>query len=214
MLSRGCSGGFSCSRNLQLKFVIKKGAENLAADHLSRLENPHQDDRVGIEINENFPHESLNMISLNPDNEPPWFADIANYLVGNVLVKGMSSQQKKKFIKDIRHYFWDDPYLFWIFVDQIIRQCVDGQEAMDILQACHNGPTGGHHGPNYTDKKVFDSGFFGPPFIAMPRTLSCTMTHFSVREKSHSETKCPKILFRFVRFLTSGASISWARSHL
>ncbi|GJR53254.1 reverse transcriptase domain-containing protein [Tanacetum coccineum] len=79
----------------------KKGAENLAADYLSRLENPYQDNRVGMEINDNFPHESLNMISLNPDNEPSWFADIANSLVGNVLVKGMSSQQKKKFFKDI-----------------------------------------------------------------------------------------------------------------
>ncbi|GJW22699.1 reverse transcriptase domain-containing protein [Tanacetum coccineum] len=140
----------------------KKGAENLAANHLSRLENPYQGDRVGMEINDNFLHESLNMISLNPNNKPPWFADIANYLVGNVLVKGMSSQQKKKFFKDIRHYFWDDPYLFRICADQIIRRCVDGQEAMDILQACHNGPTGGHHGPNYTAKKVFDSGFFWP----------------------------------------------------
>ncbi|GJW05130.1 reverse transcriptase domain-containing protein [Tanacetum coccineum] len=56
----------------------KKGAENLAADHLSRLENPYQRDRVGLEINDNFPHESLSMISLNPDNKPPWFADIAN----------------------------------------------------------------------------------------------------------------------------------------
>ncbi|GKA95595.1 reverse transcriptase domain-containing protein [Tanacetum coccineum] len=140
----------------------KKGAENLAIDHLSRLENPHQGDRVGMEINENFPHETLNMISLNPDNEPSWFADIANYLVGNVLIKGMSSQQKKKFFKDVRHYFWDDPYLFRICADQIIRRCVDEQEVMDILQACHNGPTGGHHGPNYTAKKVFNSGFFWP----------------------------------------------------
>ncbi|GJZ02634.1 reverse transcriptase domain-containing protein [Tanacetum coccineum] len=111
---------------LAVKFTIKihdkKGAENLATDHLSRLENPYQGDRVGMEINDNFPHESLNMISLNPDNEPPWFADIANYLVGNVLVKGMSSQQKKKFFKDIRHYFWDDPYLFRICADQIIRR--------------------------------------------------------------------------------------------
>ncbi|GKE04393.1 reverse transcriptase domain-containing protein [Tanacetum coccineum] len=83
----------------------KKGAENLATGHLSRLENPYQGDRVEMEINDNFPHESLSMISFNPDNKPSWFADIANYLVGNVLVKGMSSQQKKKFFKDIRHYF-------------------------------------------------------------------------------------------------------------
>ncbi|GJT56851.1 reverse transcriptase domain-containing protein [Tanacetum coccineum] len=49
----------------------KKGAENLAADHLSILENHHLGDLVGMEMNEKFPHESLNMISLNPDDEPP-----------------------------------------------------------------------------------------------------------------------------------------------
>nr|GEU54026.1 reverse transcriptase domain-containing protein [Tanacetum cinerariifolium] len=79
----------------------KGGAENLAADHLSRLENPHKGDLIEMEMNDNFPHESLNMIALNHDNEPSWFADIANYLVGNVLIKGMSSQQKKKTFKDI-----------------------------------------------------------------------------------------------------------------
>nr|GEX35120.1 reverse transcriptase domain-containing protein [Tanacetum cinerariifolium] len=48
------------------------------------------------------------------------------------------------------------------FLDQIIRQCVHGQEAIDILKACHEGPTGGHHGSNLTAKKVFDAGFFWP----------------------------------------------------
>nr|GEY72370.1 reverse transcriptase domain-containing protein [Tanacetum cinerariifolium] len=44
----------------------------------------------------------------------------------------------------------------------IIKRCLQGQEAIDILKACHYGPTGGHHGPNYTDKKVFNSGFYWP----------------------------------------------------
>ncbi|GJR06306.1 reverse transcriptase domain-containing protein [Tanacetum coccineum] len=92
----------------------------------------------------------------------PWFSDIANYHAGNFVVKGMSSQQKKKFFKDVKHYFWDDPYLFKICADQVIRRCIYGQEAVDILTACHNGPTGGHHGANYTAKKVLDSGFFWP----------------------------------------------------
>ncbi|GJU86616.1 reverse transcriptase domain-containing protein [Tanacetum coccineum] len=92
----------------------------------------------------------------------PWFADIANYHAGNFIVKAMSSQQKKKFFKDVKHYFWDDPYLFRIGADQVIRRCVYGQEAVDILMGCHNRPTGGHHGPNYTAKKVFDSGFYWP----------------------------------------------------
>nr|GEU66749.1 reverse transcriptase domain-containing protein [Tanacetum cinerariifolium] len=45
---------------------------------------------------------------------------------------------------------------------QIIRRCAYGQEANDILEACHEGPTGGHHGANFTAKKVFDAGFFWP----------------------------------------------------
>ncbi|GKB43343.1 reverse transcriptase domain-containing protein [Tanacetum coccineum] len=44
----------------------------------------------------------------------------------------------------------------------MIRRCVAGQEAIDILKACHSGPTGGHYGANYTAKKVFDSGFYWP----------------------------------------------------
>ncbi|GJW38771.1 hypothetical protein Tco_0064616 [Tanacetum coccineum] len=69
----------------------------------------------------------------------------------------MSTQQKRKFFKDVKHYFWDDPFLFKICADQVIRHCVLGQEAFDILKACHIGPTGGHYGANYTAKKIFDS---------------------------------------------------------
>nr|GEV44636.1 reverse transcriptase domain-containing protein [Tanacetum cinerariifolium] len=71
-----------------------KGAENLAADHLSQLENPYENVLDPKEINENFPLETL--------------------------------------------------------------------KALDILKACHNGPTEGHHGTNLTAKKVFDAGFFWP----------------------------------------------------
>ncbi|GJW96016.1 reverse transcriptase domain-containing protein [Tanacetum coccineum] len=110
----------------------KKEAENLAADHLSRLENSHQGDLEKREIIETFPLETLRMISFYGDSNTPWFADIANYHVGNFIVKGMLSN------------------------------CVYGQEAIDILTACHNRPIGGHHGANYTAKKVFDSGFYWP----------------------------------------------------
>ncbi|GJR66072.1 reverse transcriptase domain-containing protein [Tanacetum coccineum] len=139
----------------------KKGAENLAADHLSRLENPHQNKFENKEITETFPLETLGSVALR-DDSTPWFADFANYHAGNFIVKGMSSQQKNKFFKDVKHYFWDDPFLFKICADQVIRRCVSGQEAFDILKACHSGPTGGHYGANYTAKKIFDSGFYWP----------------------------------------------------
>nr|GFB60822.1 reverse transcriptase domain-containing protein [Tanacetum cinerariifolium] len=86
--------------NKSIEFTFKvidtKGEENLAADHLSRLENPHQNVLDPKEINESFPLETLNL------------------------------------------------------------------KAVEILKACHYGPTGGHHGPNYTARKVFDSGFYWP----------------------------------------------------
>nr|GFB02860.1 reverse transcriptase domain-containing protein [Tanacetum cinerariifolium] len=37
-----------------------------------------------------------------------------------------------------------------------------GKEAIDILNACHSGPTGGHYEASYTAKKFFDSGFYWP----------------------------------------------------
>nr|GEV93224.1 reverse transcriptase domain-containing protein [Tanacetum cinerariifolium] len=44
----------------------------------------------------------------------------------------------------------------------MIRRCVASQEALDILEACHSGPTRGHYRANYTAKKVFDLGFYWP----------------------------------------------------
>ncbi|GJR55038.1 reverse transcriptase domain-containing protein [Tanacetum coccineum] len=103
-------------------------------------------------------------ILVAPDWDLPFeiMYDASDFAVWAVLGQRMSSQQKRKFFKDVKHYFWDDPFLFKICADQVIRRCVHGKEALDILEACHNGPTGGHYGANYTAKKIFDSGFYWP----------------------------------------------------
>ncbi|GJU12690.1 reverse transcriptase domain-containing protein [Tanacetum coccineum] len=173
-------------QEFKFKVIDTKGAENLAADHLSRLENPYENVLDPKEINETFPLETLNMVTFRGDSSTPWFADFANYHAGNFIVKGMSSQQKNKFFKDVKHYFWDDPYLFKICADQVIRRYVSGQEAIDILIAFHSGPIGGHYGANYTAKK----------------------------EKFRNVMKCLKIPSKFAKSLTYGASISWDRSRL
>nr|GEW08180.1 reverse transcriptase domain-containing protein [Tanacetum cinerariifolium] len=149
-------------QEFDFKVLDTKGAENLAADQLSRLENSYENVLDPKEINETFPLETLSMVTFRGDSSAPWFADFANYHAGNFIVKGMTSQQKNKFFKDVKHYFWDDPFLFKICADQVIRSYVDDKEALDILVACHNGPTGGHHGVNLTAKKIFDAGFFWP----------------------------------------------------
>ncbi|GJU28587.1 reverse transcriptase domain-containing protein [Tanacetum coccineum] len=147
--------------DLILRLSISKGAENYAADHLSRLENPYENIFDPKEITETFPLETLSVLT-SKDQSTPWFADFANYHAGKFIKKGMSTQEKNKFFKDVKHYFWDDPFLFKTCADQIIRRCVDGKEAFEILEACHSGPTGGHYGANSTAKKIFDAGFYWP----------------------------------------------------
>ncbi|GJT28956.1 reverse transcriptase domain-containing protein [Tanacetum coccineum] len=111
MLSQDCSGGFCCSKNLMSLSVIKKGAENLAADHLSRLENPHQSELEKKEITETFPLETLGMITFRgDDNDPCLFADFSNLPWGNVVIKGMSYSEERKFFKDVKQYFWTTPF--------------------------------------------------------------------------------------------------------
>nr|GEY46589.1 reverse transcriptase domain-containing protein [Tanacetum cinerariifolium] len=191
-----------------------KRAENLTADHLSRLENPYENMLDPKEINKTFTLETLSMVTFRGDSSAPWFTDFANYHVGNFIVKGMSSQQKNKFFKDVKHYFWDDPFLFKICVDQVIRRYVHDKEALDILEACHNRPTGGYHGANLTSKKVFDAGFFGPPSTRMPTSLSKIMTRANDREKFHNVMRCLKTPSKFMKSLTFGALTLWARSRL
>nr|GEW16399.1 hypothetical protein [Tanacetum cinerariifolium] len=39
-------------------------------------------------------------------------------------IQRLSSQPKNKFFKDVKHYFWEDPFLFKICTDQVIRRCL------------------------------------------------------------------------------------------
>ncbi|GJR93697.1 reverse transcriptase domain-containing protein [Tanacetum coccineum] len=97
-------------QEFNLEIRDKKGAENVAADHLSRLENPHKNELEKQNITESFPLESLgkveevkeikvndnvlnenenvvennvlNNVNVLSDNTTPWFADLANYHAG------------------------------------------------------------------------------------------------------------------------------------
>ncbi|XP_070004307.1 uncharacterized protein [Nicotiana sylvestris] len=107
----------------------RKGSENQVADHLSRLE---EEGRLhdGLEINDSFPDEQLLAISMK---EVPWFADLANYLVSSIIPVELSSNQRKKLKSDCQDYYWDEPYLFRICTDEVIRRCILEEEQVEIL---------------------------------------------------------------------------------
>nr|GEX13096.1 reverse transcriptase domain-containing protein [Tanacetum cinerariifolium] len=75
-------------QEFDFKVINTKGAENYAADHLSRLEYPYENIFDPKEINETFPLVSLNKIA-HKDPSTPWFADFANYHAKNFIIKAI-----------------------------------------------------------------------------------------------------------------------------
>ncbi|GJU37685.1 reverse transcriptase domain-containing protein [Tanacetum coccineum] len=112
-------------QEFDIEIKDKKGTENVAADHLSRIDNDEKSD--DSDVDDNFSGETLMEITTN---DTPWFADFANDLVGDVIPKGMMYQQKNKLISDLKNYFWEDHYLF--------KVCSDAQwetVAWDVYEA-------------------------------------------------------------------------------
>ncbi|XP_073017914.1 uncharacterized protein [Primulina eburnea] len=126
----------------------KKGSENQVADHLSRLEL--EDKREKGAIQETFPDEQL----FEVNSVLPWFADIANFFSCGTRPPDFSYHQNKKFVHDIKFYYWDDPFVYKRFAYQVIRRCVEGIEAHQILEKCHSSPYVGHFGASRTAAKV------------------------------------------------------------
>ncbi|XP_070667588.1 uncharacterized protein [Malus domestica] len=116
-------------QEFDLEIKDKKGSENVVANHLSRLILPTTAEADSLPLNESFPDEQLYAIL----NSAPWFADFVNYLAKGVLLPDFSFQQKKKFLADVKHYFWDEPYLYKYCADQIIRRCIPESEQESVL---------------------------------------------------------------------------------
>ncbi|KAL8155728.1 hypothetical protein AgCh_000943 [Apium graveolens] len=85
----------------ELEIKDRKETENQVADHLSRLEDPIATSQDKSLINESFPNEQL----FGVQAEEPWFTDIVNYLVSNVMPPELTPAQRKKFLHEVK---WDE----------------------------------------------------------------------------------------------------------
>ncbi|XP_015165454.1 uncharacterized protein [Solanum tuberosum] len=66
--------------------------------------------------------------------------DFANYLASDLVSSDLSFHQSKKFMSDLKKFFWDEPYLFRVCVDGIICRCVPecGHYLSTIHQDAHD----------------------------------------------------------------------------
>ncbi|CAM8934309.1 unnamed protein product [Rhodiola kirilowii] len=138
----------------------KKGAENLVADHLSHLELGDLDrEEDNLPMIDSLAGEQLMRVDVD---HVPWYADFVNYLACGITPPDLSHNQKRKFLPDVKRYFWDDPFLYRLCADDLYRTCIDEDQIKWILEHCHSSQYGGHRAGSKISTKVLQSGFFWP----------------------------------------------------
>ena len=103
-------------QKFDLEIWDKRGIENVAADHLSRIPNAPI---IQALINEDFPDENIQAIF-----KELWYADIVNYLASGQIPADWTKQDQYHFFAQVRYFFWEEQYLFKYYPDQIIRRCM------------------------------------------------------------------------------------------
>ncbi|CAA7018923.1 unnamed protein product [Microthlaspi erraticum] len=78
------------------------------------------------------------------DENLPWYADIVNFMVAGEVPNDFDAYKRKKLFKDVRHYYWDKPYLYKRGPDSIYRRCIAGEDMQGVLEQCHGSAYGGH----------------------------------------------------------------------
>nr|XP_021861069.1 uncharacterized protein LOC110800088 [Spinacia oleracea] len=136
----------------------KKGAENVVADHLSRLElgSVAPDD---VPIEDALRDDTLYMVG---SSQLPWFVDIVNYLACGAIPEDLTTQERRKLKYYSRCYIWDEPTLLRRGPDGLLRSCVPDEEFPSVLRMFHSSPCGGHMGGDRTASKILQSMFWWP----------------------------------------------------
>jgi hypothetical protein len=122
------------------------------ANHLSRLQFEKSTE---LPINDYMKDDTLLKVSTTD----PWYVNIVNYIVAGYIPPGAD---KKKIIRDSRLHLWDDPYLYRVCADGLLRRCILAFDTRKILECCHSSPYGGHYGAFHTNAKVWQSGLYRP----------------------------------------------------
>ncbi|CAA7016399.1 unnamed protein product [Microthlaspi erraticum] len=104
----------------------------------------------------------LEQLKAVEEKEAPWYADYANYLVCGEVPADLSPYQKKKFFRDISHFFWDEPYLFKRGSDGLFRRCIAQEEVEEYSSIVTDRATEVTLRLSKQLPKVLQAGFWWP----------------------------------------------------
>jgi hypothetical protein len=101
-------------QEFDLEIRDKKGLENYVAEHLSCLQFKES---AELPMNDYMREGTLLKVSTTD----PWYTNIINYIVAGYIPLGVD---RKKIIRDSILHLLDDPYLYRVCTDGLLRRCI------------------------------------------------------------------------------------------
>ena len=81
----------------------------------------------GLPINDSVRDDMLFKVT----KSDPWYANNVNFMVASYVPP---RQNKRKLIYESRLHIWDEPYLFRVCSDGLLRRCVPVEEGIKIIE--------------------------------------------------------------------------------
>jgi hypothetical protein len=131
-------------QEFDLEIKAKKGVENTVEDNLSRMQVTSMQE---LPINDFLRDDML----LKVTDSNLWYANIMNFMVAGYVPPG---ENRRKLQVESKRHLWDDPYLYRVCLDNLLRRCVPMVEGLQIIEKCHSAPYGGHYAVFCTQAKI------------------------------------------------------------
>ena len=118
----------------------------------------------------------------------PWYANIVNFMVLGYVPPG---ENRKKLQTKSRRQLWDDPYLYRICANGLLRRWVPATEGIQIIENCHAAPYGGHYGHSALNQNLVVRILLANDVGKTPKNSSKGVKNASCKVASCLAMQCP-----------------------
>ena len=92
----------------------------------------------------------------------PWFAKNINFLASGDFPAHWSTEDKEKFLNEVKNFYWDDPNLFKYCPDKKFQRCIPNNEVSSVIKLYHSEACGSQFSSIKTTAKILQNGFYWP----------------------------------------------------
>ncbi|GKA65771.1 hypothetical protein Tco_0765478 [Tanacetum coccineum] len=169
----------------------KRGSENLAVNHLFRLENPELEELDEDAIRDSFPDEHLMVVNIKEAENDAWYTNYANFLVSKIVPKNLTYHLRKKNCLMLRNtygttYICLNHALMGLSDDVSLERNYtkfSNIAIQDLLE--------GIMGPISPPGKFSNQDSIGPPFLRIPPDMFENVMPVKGQEIFPPEIRCP-----------------------